>query len=144
MANVFDVAKYILEKTGTISTWKLQKLCYYSQAWELAWTGNPLFEEDFEAWKNGPVCPQLFDKHRGRFCVSASDIEVGCKDNLREDQKETIDIILQDYGHMEPYELRERTHAERPWKYARGRCGDGEYCDTVITKDSMGEYYGGL
>ncbi len=49
MANVFDVAKYILEKTGTISTWKLQKLCYYSQAWELAWTGNPLFEEDFEA-----------------------------------------------------------------------------------------------
>lgn len=144
MANVFDVAKYILEKTGTISTWKLQKLCYYSQAWELAWTGNPLFEEDFEAWKNGPVCPQLFDKHRGRFCVSASDIAVGCEENLSEDQKETIDIILQDYGHMEPYELREQTHAEGPWKEARGNCDDGDYCDTVITKDSMGEYYGAL
>ena len=28
MANVFDVAKYILEKLGTLSTMKLQKLCY--------------------------------------------------------------------------------------------------------------------
>ena len=56
MANVFDVAKYILQRTGKISTWKLQKLCYYSQAWTLAWTGKPLFEEEFEAWRNGPVC----------------------------------------------------------------------------------------
>ena len=48
MANVFDVAKYILQRTGKISTWKLQKLCYYSQAWTLAWTGKPLFEEEFD------------------------------------------------------------------------------------------------
>lgn len=32
MANVFDVAKYILEKKGIMSTMKLQKLCYYAQA----------------------------------------------------------------------------------------------------------------
>lgn len=38
VAAVFDVAKYILEKQGRMSTWKLQKLCYYSQAWSLAWT----------------------------------------------------------------------------------------------------------
>ena len=38
MGTVFDVAKYILSKTGSITTWKLQKLCYYSQAWALAWT----------------------------------------------------------------------------------------------------------
>ena len=56
MASVFDVAKYILNNKGRMSTWKLQKLCYYSQAWSLAWTETPLFEEDFEAWKNGPVC----------------------------------------------------------------------------------------
>ena len=32
MATVFDVAKYILKKQGKMSTWKLQKLCYYAQA----------------------------------------------------------------------------------------------------------------
>ena len=35
VANVFDVAKYILEKEGKLSTMKLQKLCYYCQAWSL-------------------------------------------------------------------------------------------------------------
>jgi len=47
MATVFDVTKYILYKCGEMSTWKLQKLCFYSQAWHLAWTGNPIFEEEF-------------------------------------------------------------------------------------------------
>lgn len=61
MATVFDVTKYILHKCGEMSVWKLQKLCYYSQAWHLAWTGNPIFEEDFEAWANGPVCPEFID-----------------------------------------------------------------------------------
>ncbi len=32
MANVFDTAKHILEQSGSVSTMKLQKLCYYSQA----------------------------------------------------------------------------------------------------------------
>ncbi|WP_412693926.1 type II toxin-antitoxin system antitoxin SocA domain-containing protein [Clostridium sp. AF22-10] len=64
MANVFDTAKYILEKSGSMSTMKLQKLCYYSQAWALVWDDAPLFNEDFQAWANGPVCPELFIKHR--------------------------------------------------------------------------------
>ena len=54
MANVFDTAKYILEQKGDMSTMKLQKLCYYSQAWGLVWDDEPLFDEDFEAWANGP------------------------------------------------------------------------------------------
>lgn len=37
MATVFDTAKYILEKRGAMSTMKLQKLCYYAQAWSLVW-----------------------------------------------------------------------------------------------------------
>ena len=35
MANVNDVAVYILEKSNTMSTMKLQKLVYYCQAWSL-------------------------------------------------------------------------------------------------------------
>lgn len=50
VTTVFDTAKYVLECKGTLSTMKLQKLCYYSQAWSLVWDNAPLFEEDFEAW----------------------------------------------------------------------------------------------
>ena len=146
MANVFDTAKYILGKTGQVSTWKLQKLCYYSQAWSLAWTGKPLFDEDFEAWSNGPVCPELFREHKGKFIVSNSDIPTKRESNtaLTPEQAETIDRVLKTYGSWEPYELREQSHAESPWKDARGDLPIGAPGHTVIEKSAMGEYYGSL
>lgn len=146
MANVFNVARYILNKHGAMSTWKLQKLCYYSQAWSLAWTGAPIFDEDFEAWSNGPVCPALFQVHKGLFIVELKDIPIACENqpDLDSDQKETIGRILEEYGFMEPYELREQTHSEEPWKYARQGLPDGARCKNVISKDSIGEYYGSL
>lgn len=36
---VFDVAKYVLHRTGQLTTMKLEKLVYYCQAWSLAWDG---------------------------------------------------------------------------------------------------------
>ena len=144
MASVFDVAKYILYQYGKMSTWKLQKLCYYSQAWHIAWTGNSLFDEDFEAWSNGPVCPPLFHEHQGKYSVSENDISHGDPNNLNDDEKDSINIVLRDYGKMEPYDLRELSHSEAPWKDARGNLPDGTACKNVITKGSMGEYYGGL
>ena len=122
MASVFDVAKYILEQKGELSTWQLQKLCYYAQAWELAWTTYPLFDEDFQAWRNGPVCKELFNVHRGKFYISASDFPYGNSDNLTQEQKDDIDIVIRDYGDMQPYELRELSHSEDPWINARGGC----------------------
>lgn len=142
-ASVFDVAKYILHKTGSTSTWKLQKLCYYSQAWSLAWTEKPLFDEDFEAWANGPVCRELFKKHKGKFVIREEDID-GNPNKLSSDEKDTINIVLRDYGKLEPYDLRALSHSEDPWKNARGDCLDGDYCDKIISKDSIGAYYGSL
>ena len=48
---------------------KLQKLVYYCQAWSLAWDDKPLFDEDFEAWANHPVCPELFKHHKGKVYI---------------------------------------------------------------------------
>lgn len=144
MASVFDVAKYILLSVGGMSTWKLQKLCYYAQAWSLAWTEEPIFTEDFQAWANGPVCPELFHNHQGRFTIGSGDLSKGNPDNLTEDEKDTINIILRDYGEMEPFELRELSHKEAPWKDARNGLPEGAYSQATITKDAMGAYYGSL
>lgn len=142
MANVFDVAKYILSKKGTMSTWKLQKLCYYSQAWHYTWTEHPLFANRIEAWANGPVVVDLFNMHRHMFMIS--DIQAGNISNLSDDEKNSIDIVLRDYGDMEPYALRELTHHEAPWMLARGNLPDNAKCSNEITLDSMGDYYGSL
>ena len=70
MASVHDVAAAILERTGPIDTFKLQKLAYYCQAWHLVWDEEPLFKARIEAWANGPVVRALYDKHRGSYRVS--------------------------------------------------------------------------
>lgn len=69
MADVVDVAEYILSKTGPISTLKLHKLLYYCQAWHLVWDGEVMFDARIEAWANGPAIPELWELHRGTFTV---------------------------------------------------------------------------
>lgn len=147
MACILDVAKYILSKKGNMTAMKLEKLCYYSQAWMLAWEEIPMFEDDFEAWANGPVSRRLFNLHRGKFIVTESDIpkDYG-KDNLDETQLDVIKRVLDFYGNKEPNWLSELTHLERPWKSARERAhaAPGDYCTEIITKDDMMDYYSGL
>lgn len=143
--SVFDVACYILKKTGSISTWKLQKLCYYSQAWALAWSDNkPLFQEDFEAWTNGPVCRPLFAAHSGKYTVDESQFPNGSIGNLGASERTIIDAVLDFYGDKDPYWLREQTHSEKPWREARGNLPENAACSNIISKDSMGRYYGSL
>lgn len=68
MVGVFDVAEYVLSEVGYVSTMKLQKLVFYSQAYSLVAFDEPLFSDDFEAWVNGPVCPPLVSGSQGFVC----------------------------------------------------------------------------
>ncbi|WP_294157975.1 Panacea domain-containing protein [uncultured Selenomonas sp.] len=143
MANVFDTAQYILAQTGRMSTMKLQKLCYYAQAWSLVWDDAPLFEEDFQAWANGPVCPELYARTKGRYSVTAED-EFGGTGDLTENQKDTIRHVLAHYGEHNAQWLSQLTHMEQPWREARKGLPAGVGSRNVITKESMAMYYGGL
>lgn len=144
MATIFDVAKYVLKKLGKTTTMKLEKEVYYCQAWSLAWDEQPLFDEDFQAWANGPVCPQLFAKHKGQFIVDESLFSDLPDYHFTDSQIETMDTVLDYYGKREPQWLSELTHKERPWKEARGTTPAGDPCHEIITKESMQDYYGGL
>jgi uncharacterized phage-associated protein len=127
-----------------MTTWKLHKLCYYAQAWTLAWDGTELFPENFEAWSNGPVCPELFQRHKGDFMIDSGKLPDGNPDAFDQNQKENIEVICKDYGDRDAYWLREQTHGEDPWKDARGNTPVGQRCNTVISKESMGIYYGSI
>lgn len=144
MASVFDVARYILEKQGKMSTMKLQKLCYYSQAWSLVWDDKPLFDEEFRAWANGPVCRELFRETQGQFAVVATDEKKGDSGRLTANQKDTIDKVLEYYAPHDAQWLSRLTHLEDPWKQTRVGLPLGVGSDRVVTKESMAIYYGGL
>lgn len=69
MADLVEIAEYILAEVGPMSVMKLQKLVYYSHAWSLVWDGQPMYDARVEAWANGPVVPELHELHRDRFRV---------------------------------------------------------------------------
>lgn len=144
MASVLDVARYVIKKKNPVTTMKLQKLVYYCQAWSLAWDEVPLFPEDFEAWANGPVCPLLFNRHRGQFRLYEDFLNDLPNYNFTEDETETMDSVLDHYGDKSPEWLSQLTHMELPWREARKGVPLGEPCTNVISKESMMSYYGGL
>lgn len=110
----------------------------------MAWEEIPLIKEDFEAWANGPVCPQLYWCHKGKYVISSEDISADYSDAFNDDQLETIDKVLEYYGNKEPYWLSELTHKEYPWKHAREGYAPGERCSNVISTLDMQNYYGSL
>ncbi|MEO5339110.1 MAG: DUF4065 domain-containing protein [Magnetococcus sp. MYC-9] len=144
MATVFDVAAYILEKVGTMTAMKLQKLVYYSQAWSLVWDENPLFDEPIQAWANGPVVPVLFAAHQGQFKVSIASFSGGNPDNLTASEQETVDAVLEYYGKESSQYLSDLTHMEDPWRKARTGMPDGERGNQEITHADLAMYYEGL
>lgn len=142
MATVYDVAAYILGKTGRIPALKLQKLVYYSQAWSLVWDERPLFKSRIEAWANGPVSPALYVLHRGMYDLE--NIEGGELKNLSPEEIETIDAVLETYGNKPSQWLSDLTHSEDPWREARQGLADGQRGKQEITHASMAEYYSSL
>lgn len=139
MASVNDVAAYILKKGGRMSTMKLQKLAYYSQAWHLVWDEEPLFPEPIQAWVNGPVVRALYDQHKGYFNVSqwpTGDIK-----NLTLSEKQTIATVLETYGKYSGQQLSELSHEEGPWRETRKDLPDGWGSSREIPQDLIQAYY---
>jgi len=149
MATAADVARYILDRLAPdqfgvrVTAWKLQKLVYYCQAWSLVWDEAPLFEDEIQAWANGPVCPSLYSQHRGRLRLFAGDIQ-GNPGALTREQMDTIDGVLNYYGNKTGQWLSDLTHMERPWNETREGLAPGENSQRVISHALMAEYYESL
>ncbi len=143
--SVFDVALYILKRLGhSCSTMKLHKLLYYCQAWSLVWDDCPLFSQKIEAWANGPVIRTLFNFHKGMYEISVQDLSIGDDRNLNQNQKDTINTVLDSYGNKNAQWLINQTHIERPWREARQGLAPDERGTNEISLESMSEYYSSL
>jgi uncharacterized phage-associated protein len=137
--SIFDVARYILHAIGKeISVMKLQKLCYYCQAWHLVWRGKPLFLQEFEARENGPVCRELFELHKGWFGIREENIPARfCNGGeLAGEISDHVDKVLDGYGLYDGAELSEISQREAPWKQTKR--------NAVISRDLMKAHYASL
>ncbi len=139
--SVLDVASSILQRLGKIDTYRLQKLCYYAQAQHVAFYGTRLFHEPIEAWPNGPVVPELWRRHAGRYEIdrlSEGDPEAVRAQPAADD---TLNYVLALYGPMDGRQLSEMTHREQPWRDVRRGLRPKERSRTQIPVEALRDYY---
>lgn len=141
MTDVVDVGQYIYNKLGWIDSWRLQKLTYYVEAWSLAWDGHSAFENDFEAWPDGPVSRKLYRENKYGAGMMGSTIPGANADALSDRTRAVIDAVLSRYGAMSKGELIDQTHAEDPWIEARGGLPPEAPSNTRLSERSMRRYY---
>lgn len=139
VADVHDVAAAILARTGSITTMKLQKLVYYSQAWQLVFHQNPLFEDRIEAWAEGPVTRALHDAHRGRYSVGSW--PQGSSNNLTLQETQTIDWVVDKYSGFSAEALSRMSHMDSPWRVTRGILADGDRSNDEIPREQIKSFY---
>lgn len=138
MERAVDVAQYIYneykEQTGeAIDELKLHKLLYFVQRESLALIGKPMFQENFEGWKYGPVCKEVrsyFTKD-GMYIDAAKTIEL-------ENAYIAKNIILQ-YGELESWKLSELSHKELSWQNSRKGLEEEENGKKVLSLDDIRE-----
>jgi len=125
---------------GPMTAKKLEKLVYYAQAWHLAWHREPLFDDEIEAWKEGPVVRHLYEQHAKQYDVH--EWRSGNRDLLTADQRNTVAWVVARYGGFTAEALSRMTHNDAPWLVARAGIPDDARSDTPISRELMAAFYG--
>ena len=137
--SVFDVANWFLSKSE-MTPKKLQKLCYYAQAWCYALKGYRLENTDFQAWVHGPVSPALWEKFKV-FGYDTIRIKGSCIVPFEKEEIRLLEDVWDTYGEQTGNALEALTHRELPWMEARKGYRPDERCTVVISPATMASYY---
>ena len=108
--SVHDVAEALHERLPDADVVKIHKLLYFAQGLHLGWTGEPLFEEQIDAWAKGPVVPALW-----HFEKSGAPRKEP-RQSLAPAQMSLIDLVVSRYGKLTGRDLIQLTHSDQgPW-----------------------------
>ncbi|MEG3987868.1 DUF4065 domain-containing protein [Microcoleus sp. S28C3] len=125
MIDCLNAARYFIIRAyedgieAEMTNMKIQKLLYYAQSLHLALYNEPLFAEEIQAWRYGPVCPPAY---RFYSDFEAKQLPIPPKESLSDfpsEKKELLEEIWDYFGGYHAYRLSDMTHGEFPWKKAR-------------------------
>lgn len=137
---------YVLfENLEEITPLMLQKLLYYIQGIFMVNYNRPMFAENCEAWKHGPVYPQvyfLFKKFRYNPIEDERFSLLKGKENvLSKEEKEVIQLVAKTFGTYGGKALEIITHKEKPWCEARNGLAEDMPSNAVIDKEDIFNYF---
>jgi len=130
------IAHTDIEHGELISNLKLQKLLYYMQGYFIAVFGEPLFENEIEAWQYGPVVRDMYNHFKENGASSISLDETATIAELSDDEESLFNEVLNEYSQYSAIKLMNMTHEELPWVKTFSENPQG-----IISMDLMTEYF---
>lgn len=144
MYNCFDIAKQFLkfanEEGRGLEPMKLLKLTYIAHGWYLGFYDKPLIKNSVQAWKYGPVIPELYHvtKRFGSRNVDLETIELYSDNKLSESDQNFVKAIWNTYKAFSGLDLSSMTHVkDTPWDESF----DSYQYHTVISNDVIKDHY---
>ena len=136
MEKVIKIASYICKRYRQqygmrIDEMKLHKLLYFVQRECIIQTGKPMFAECFQAWKYGPVMPELRPLYQSDALYETLPISV------EKEYCPVFDALFDTYAHKRSWSLSSLTHGEYSWKKAREGYGPMDACHVCIATDDI-------
>lgn len=134
------------EQVGDMTPMKLIKLVYIAHGWHLGLTdGQALINEMTEAWKYGPVVPDVYDevKHYGSQPVTVLISQSGKDCTLNDEAiKPFLKSVWDRYKTCSGIKLSAMTHQPgTPWYTTWHDRGGKLYRNRDIENDLIEEYY---
>lgn len=140
--SIFEVANWFLLKESMTQN-KLQKLCYYAQAWCYAIKGYRLENTEYQAWLYGPISPALYERFRP-FGLDKIRISGHYESRIRKEDQELLQDVWETYGDRTANSLEVLSHRELPWQEARRGYKPDEKCSVAISPSTMATYYSSI
>ncbi|WP_421782198.1 Panacea domain-containing protein [Gardnerella sp. DNF01199S] len=145
MSTIKRVAYAILHNYGKMSHERLELLTYYCQAQYLSTTSLQLFPNSFQAWKNGPVCLELFNIcYLTQDEVSENNIifsPVELYKSFNCSQLRVVYAVCEALKNYATQDLAARARSELPWVDARRGVDTNNACDTELSHKIIHDYY---
>lgn len=137
--SIYEIADWFLNKSNMTQK-KLQKLCYYAQAWCYTLKNKRLIRTDFQAWIHGPVSPALYERFKN-FGYDTIKFTGTYKCKIETEDVNLLEDIWETYGDQTGNSLEALTHRELPWIEARRGYAENERCTVAISPEAMKKYY---
>lgn len=139
VANQF--VKLSREHDDPITILQLVKFVYLAHGWHLGFHDKPLICHEVQAWKLGPVVPEVYHAFRPGDGVVVKDLAMdgseSYNDEFGENAKSLIDGVFKSYTELSPYALSALTHKPgTPWHQVKD---NGFYA--TIPNEIIRKYY---
>lgn len=143
VANELVRLSYAGEEPDPLTNLRLQKLLYFAQGWSIALRNSALFGDDLQAWKHGPVAPNVYHscKESGA-AVFTPDVFSGA-DPLTADEVAFLKAFWEEYRKHAVGLLVDMSHSESPWLNARNGLPADAHSNEVISADDMDACFSG-